>query len=503
MALYLRVGSSAAMPTPGSQLPLARRTAGRGIVTGLRRGVLAAAIVLVGATVSAAVATAGEASVWSNGATRALHPQDGPHVDLRFELTPDAFVAEVSMNLTFLDTLIEPHREQADRLEPSELRQMRPRLAMQMNEVCRVRIDDRVVEPKLEDLAINDPDEALLPLFPRSGMRGLRKIRFRLLYPLPEESAKSPSSISIVWNAFPPDELSLRDPKPPLVLAAELVAEGVRSQIEFRFDEPEFTWRSTPGGLEGRLLAVPRLVERTPRSISLPALGCGLLAILVLAQSRRSARRGAALGALLALIAAGGLMQARGPWWRVALGARTQLPSPAEAAETFRALHANLYRAFDFTDESAVYDALARSVDGPLLEDLYLTVHRSLVMQEEGGAMSRVRGVREVAIEVDAIGLLPASLAHNGGSPAAPHDPSAAELPGFVVTYRYQVDGRVTHWGHAHDRTNEYLTRYTVLARPDGWRIAEAEVLEHARVDGTDDDPATPGEEFEDGSFDV
>ncbi|MDZ4755700.1 MAG: hypothetical protein SGJ11_14535 [Phycisphaerae bacterium] len=421
-----------------------------------------------------------------------VHPQDGPHADLRFELRSDAFVADISMNLVFLDYVIDPHREQPDRIELSELKAMQAALTDRMAAVCRVTVDGTIVPPRLEALAMNDPDEALLPLFPLSGMRGLRKIRFELVHPI----SSPPGSISIVWSEFPPDELSTFEPRPLLTLAAELTAEGVRSQIEFRADEPEVTWHSTPGGMSARLLGVPRPAEPVTRSISLIALAAAAAALLTSWFALRSARRGARAAPHIVttgvLVAAAVVCAAAVPLGRINVtdpfASRHGLPSDADARAIFEPLHVNLYRAFDFAEESAVYDALAESVDGPLLEQLYLTIHRSLVMQDEGGAISRVRAVRRTAVDIQSIGMLETVSAQGAAE-------TALESPSFEVLCRYQVDGRVTHWGHSHDRTNEYLARYTVIATPAGWRIAAADVLEQTRID-----EAAPRD---DGSFDL
>ena len=50
--------------------------------------------------------------------------------------------------------------------------------------------------------------------------------------------------------------------------------------------------------------------------------------------------------------------------------------SPNEAQAIFASLHKNTYRAFDYRDESEIYDALAKSVDGRLWRDLYLKMSR-------------------------------------------------------------------------------------------------------------------------------
>jgi hypothetical protein len=449
---------------------------------------------LVALAVSAAAAW-----TWTSQA-RDLHPQDGPHVDLNFELRDDAFVAHVSMNLVFLDYLIPSFREEPDRLTLSELAAASEALRRRLADVCVVTIDGQAPDaarlPTLSGLALNDPDESLVPLFPKSGMRGLRKIKFDLSWPV----AAPPTSVGIVWLMYPPDELSTVTPLPPLAIAAELTAQGLRSQLEFRQAEPEFVWRALPGGASSRLLAVPTPVEVEPLRLS----GLTALALVVAAWSAISAlrkRRAGAPAARATVVAVASLALApflwRVPIATVAVGSSaTGLPSSDEAAAIFRPLHENLYRAFDFTDESAIYDALAKSVDGPLLEEIYLAIHRSLVMQEEGGALSRVRAVRELDVSVEDIGMVGAPNLTPGGADES--------VPGFRVVCRYQVDGRVTHWGHSHDRTNEYRTRYLVVARDGRWHIAQSEVLAQARVDGVPSalPPEAPIDVAPDGAFD-
>ena len=61
-----------------------------------------------------------------------------------------------------------------------------------------------------------------------------------------------------------------------------------------------------------------------------------------------------------------------------------------QAVQVFTQLHKNMFRAFDYNQETDVYDALANSVDGELLRRLYLDVNRSLQIKEQGGAAARV-----------------------------------------------------------------------------------------------------------------
>ena len=75
-------------------------------------------------------------------------------------------------------------------------------------------------------------------------------------------------------------------------------------------------------------------------------------------------------GGLLAIVA---LLIAPFQPWRIS---NPLSPSPRldeqRAHDVFETLQRNAYRAFDYREENEIYDALARSVDGPLLTDLYL-----------------------------------------------------------------------------------------------------------------------------------
>ena len=392
------------------------------------------------------------------------HPQDGPHCDLKFRLDAQAFLAEISMNLVFLDWMIASEREAPERVDARELTGLEPKLLAYFAAQMPVTIDRVRVEPRIAKLRVNDPDEVLLPLFPISGWRGLRKISFELSYPL----KSPPGEVSVVWPAYPPDLLSVLPSKPPLDIAAEWTADGLRSQVLFTRTEPGFTWRRPSGGLEARLERVPAPAAARPLVEPWMTLAFGVFVASfgAAALARRSPR--AALGTGLVAAAVVLVIRPQGPAF-LALGSRAAASlAPEDAARTFEALHANLYRAFDYEEERSVYDALARSVSGELLEETYISVRRALVMEEEGGAMSRVVAVRPLETKIESQGEV-----EFGGR----------RIPAFTVAARWQVDGRVTHWGHAHDRTNEYDGRFTVAAEADGWRIHDAEVTRQERVD--------------------
>ncbi len=139
--------------------------------------------------------------------------------------------------------------------------------------------------------------------------------------------------------------------------------------------------------------------------------------------------------------------------------------STSQAQVVFAKLHENIYRAFDYRDESRIYDTLAVSVAGPLLRDLYLQIRGGLEMQEQGGAVSRVRKVEMIEGEKVDLPSSPGSKGH-----------------GFGYHCRWTVEGTVEHWGHVHARTNAYEAVFRVEPRDGVWKITDMEVLNEERL---------------------
>ncbi|MGA2069296.1 MAG: hypothetical protein ABSG86_30375 [Thermoguttaceae bacterium] len=129
----------------------------------------------------------------------------------------------------------------------------------------------------------------------------------------------------------------------------------------------------------------------------------------------------------------------------------------AALAET---LLRNIYRGFDYRSESDIYDALAQSVAGDLLTDLYLKIKQGLVVQEQGGAVARVQEVKVVRSE-----------------------PAAGKVEGgFVERVTWQVAGTIEHWGHIHTRVNEYTADLGITSQGGAWRIVSMRVVRQSQV---------------------
>ncbi|MFG0283970.1 MAG: hypothetical protein ACF8R7_06065 [Phycisphaerales bacterium JB039] len=411
----------------------------------------------------------------SSAALGALHPMDGPDVDLRIQITDDRVTASVTFNLAFADEIVYAPRETPDALHEVEAPALAEALFAFIRDENRVTIDGVEVTPALREYEVPEPQSDLLPLFPLSGMRALLKVHLIVDYP-----AKSPPEVvTFRWGEFPLDTVrSTPDDQLPVIIAGQFSGRGASWIVEFTRENPEYTWRraDTPTNKFEEVPAAP-----TPRRLGVPvaslALGAGGLlsaGIAMVAAPRR--RRGLAAvvavvaglgGALLATDV--GVVEVEHP-----LGPGVSLTDD-QAMAVFRPLHANIYRAFDYNEESDIYDALARSVSGGLLDELYNQIYQGLVMQlEDGAAVSRVQHVEPVETKLIELGVTEVA-----GEPEA----------SFSVEHRWRVTGAVYHWGHSHTRTNEYRAEYTVAGTPDGWRITASRPLEQFRVDSVPGDP--------------
>ena len=133
---------------------------------------------------------------------------------------------------------------------------------------------------------------------------------------------------------------------------------------------------------------------------------------------------------------------------------------PSSAADLFTKLHRSIYRAFESESEDAIYNNLAKSVSQKLIGPLYEEVYQSLILRDEGGAISRINRVDY--IEVNAIRI--------------------EDSNDFKIYCKWQVHGNVRHWGHSHKRSNEYEADYTLSVENDLWKIASSSVNLQKRV---------------------
>ncbi|MFT4539686.1 MAG: hypothetical protein ACI841_002471 [Planctomycetota bacterium] len=414
----------------------------------------------------------------SSEGARDLHPSDGPDVDLRITIKESNVRASVTLNLAFIDEILTVARESEDSIHPAELEGLREDMVGHLRKHFRISVDDVAVTPVEHDFGCEPADESLLMLFPNAGARALIRVRSVLDFPV----KAAPESVRIHWSDYPLDTAvaDLEDAL-PLEVQMQLSINGSDQVFPLTIDDPSHLWRGSLLSPIDRFQAVPDVEAKEAPRLPLVSACAILLGLLLMAISRGRAFF-LGIGAAFALVA----VLARERWTiQMPFAAPTDLalPTSEQALAIFRPLHANIYRAFDYESESDVYDALARSANGELLDDLYNEIYSSLVLAEEGGAVCKVQRVMMRDASVDTV-----------------QRTAGTEQPVFDVTARWQVEGAVYHWGHSHWRTNEYQAQYRVQRGEDGWRIGESQILEQFRVSSSPTppvpklDPETIGE---------
>jgi hypothetical protein len=120
----------------------------------------------------------------------------------------------------------------------------------------------------------------------------------------------------------------------------------------------------------------------------------------------------------------------------------------------------NVYRAFDFRDESVIYDTLERSAAGDLLTRIYLETRQALELKNQGGARAKVTDVEMMSAETMDL----------------------SDEVGFMTQCTWNVAGSVGHWGHIHQRRNRYEAVFTVKPVDGVWKITQLELVSEERL---------------------
>jgi hypothetical protein len=130
-----------------------------------------------------------------------------------------------------------------------------------------------------------------------------------------------------------------------------------------------------------------------------------------------------------------------------------------EAKELISQLLKNTYRAFDFRNEGDIYDRLALCNDDELLQRIYLDTRKSMKIENQGGIEAKVN---EVLIK-------------------SVNEISDAE-EGLNYQSNWIVKGEVGHWGHKHQRINEYNAIIKIRPVSGVWKMHEIDVIEEKRL---------------------
>ncbi len=199
------------------------------------------------------------------------------------------------------------------------------------------------------------------------------------------------------------------------------------------------------------LAAPPSTPSRIAYWIRWPLLLSSILALAYcLRDFRRAPAAPRAAAVLLLALALGSFVLGRG----------AQV-GDTRARQLVAGLLHNVYRAFDFRREEQSYDVLARSVKGDLLAEIYLETRRGLELANQGGARAKVKEIE--------LGKLSSEAAPGLGG-------------GFTALATWKVTGSVGHWGHVHQRRNQYRATLHVAPVDGEWKLVGLDILEEQRL---------------------
>ena len=135
------------------------------------------------------------------------------------------------------------------------------------------------------------------------------------------------------------------------------------------------------------------------------------------------------------------------------------VPSKEASSKALDQLLTNIYRAFDYQTEEAVYDRLAISATGDQLTGIYLEHQSAMELEDRGGARASVDRVDIMEIR----GI-------------------TTNSEGVMMDASWTVSGSVSHFGHIHYRKNVYNANIFLQTQEGTWKISGIEVKEKERI---------------------
>jgi hypothetical protein len=135
------------------------------------------------------------------------------------------------------------------------------------------------------------------------------------------------------------------------------------------------------------------------------------------------------------------------------------IASEESSGKALNLLLTNIYRAFDYQTEEAVYDQLAISTMGDQLAGIYLEHQSAMELEDRGGARASVDQVSVTDIR----------------------DVRRTD-ENIIIEAIWEVSGSVSHFGHIHYRKNLYDARVFIKAIDGAWKISGMEVMEKERI---------------------
>jgi len=261
-----------------------------------------------------------------------------------------------------------------------------------------------------------------------------------------------PGSTGITWDLFPADadevEVTFRSPSD-------------KKLFKVTREAPSVTWQLTEKEALPQPEKLPNVTPLPRLSIPFLSIILGIFAALFAVISKRLGERTPPAFGLIVLAT---LIAAAACWKIGRLEIAHPFKKPAaitaeQADEITYALLINLYHAFDYRDEEAIYDTLANSASGDLLERIFFEIRNSLILEDQGGAKVRIKNV-------DLRRCVPTPIA------------DAADPRAFSADCEWVAIGDVTHWAHTHTRLNRYSAELGITPVDGEWKITGLQILE-------------------------
>lgn len=364
---------------------------------------------------------------------------------------------EVLIPLATLTTLIDLERREESFLDVDEQEAAAERIREFFSIGNPVRIDGIEVQPVFDRIDFYGLD--LRDFAVQAEKRKVSMANGRVGLILSYSTKGSPTEVEVTWDKFN-NAIKTVD---AVVFAGADVA---KTQFSMFLSDNTYRWSAPDRPPLPEITGLSAAInpdDYLPPQWTIPLISTGLLLLVGIALCVGLLAR----QRVAAWVIAGLLAVAAIPLWGTAV---KKIPDPLrkapqfslepdEARQVFAQLHKNLFRAFDYHDEGDIYDALAKSVDGDLLRKLYLDIHQSLKVKEQGGAVARIQEVQLLE-----------------GEPI----PGPEDAPPISFAYRckWNLSGTIEHWGHIHQRENRYQADFGVSLEDGAWKITEMEVTD-------------------------
>ena len=391
--------------------------------------------------------------------TDSLYAHRNPYsVRLSIQITDNAVSYHVIFKARYLSELLPTFKPDSDLISLETLEKIKPELEKLFTDLTPVYINRKKVIPRLTSFFPISEQEA------ETGKINLNIDDVFLTLTFPTES--KPETAQLSWNFFPEDILTgemikkIKEYKPGEV-SARLTAFDDTRQVVFSPTCGKYDWYKP-----GTYKFTPPPVLREKKRINTKYL-IGAVAItsvitlftgICFFRSRKKTTGVISISTLLVTSFLVTLFLTSPMALKLSEDGVVK-PSGEKATAIFRKLHENIYRAFDNKEESDIYNTLAQSVDGKLLDQVYTEVYKHHIANADKGTCF-----------IQSTDIIDAIMKKENTS-----------LPEFKIDCEWKVRGVVSHWGHAHSRTNKYRATYTVDVMDNSWKITDIEITKHTR----------------------